>query len=49
MQSNNAAFVIDVASDGTARFRPVSRFERLLAPGAMLLAGLIGIFLVIVS
>jgi hypothetical protein len=48
MQSN-PGFVIDVASDGTPRFRAISQFERLLAPGAMLLAGLIGIFLVIVS
>jgi len=47
MQTNKPAWVIDVASDGTARFRPISRFERFLEPGAILVAGLIAILLVI--
>ncbi len=47
MQNNNPGFVIDVASDGTPRFRPISRFERFLEPGALLVAGLFALFLVI--
>jgi hypothetical protein len=47
MQTNNTGFVVDVASDGTPRLRAVSRFERLLEPGAILVAGLLALFLVI--
>lgn len=47
MQNNNPGFVIDVATDGTPRFRAVSKFERFLAPGALLVAGLVGLFLII--
>jgi hypothetical protein len=47
MQTNSARFTIDVASDGTTRFRPVSRFERLLEGGAIFLTGLVAILLVI--
>ena len=47
MQFNNPGFVVDVASDGTPRFRPISRFERFLEPGALLVVGLLALFLVI--
>lgn len=47
MQSNHPSFVVDVASDGTPRLRAVSRFERFLEPGAILVAGLLAIFIVI--
>ena len=47
MQNTNPGFVIDVATDGTPRFRAVSRFERFLEPGALLVAGLLALFLVI--
>lgn len=47
MQSNQPGFAVDVASDGTARLRAVSRFERFLEPGALLVAGLLALFLVI--
>jgi hypothetical protein len=47
MQTNNPGMVVDVASDGTARFRAISRLERLLEPGAILVVGLVAILLVI--
>ena len=47
MQTNNARLVVDVASDGTPRLRAVSRFERFLEPGAVLVAGLLALLLVI--
>jgi hypothetical protein len=47
MQDNNASLVVDVASDGTSRLRAVSRFERFLEPGAILVAGLVALLVVI--
>ncbi|HYY61785.1 MAG TPA: hypothetical protein VE756_10380 [Burkholderiales bacterium] len=47
MQSNHPGLVVDVASDGTPRLRAVSRFERFLEPGAVLVAGLLALLLVI--
>jgi hypothetical protein len=47
MQWNHPGFAVDVAPDGTPRLRAVSRFERFLEPGAILLAGLLALFLVI--
>ena len=47
MLSNNARLVVDVASDGTPRFRPISRFERFLEPGAILVASLVALLFVI--
>ena len=47
MQNTNPGFVIDVATDGTPRFRAVSRFERFLEPGVFVVVGLIALFLVI--
>jgi len=47
MQSNQPGFVVDVASDGTPRLRAVSRFERFLEPGVIVVAGLLALFLVI--
>ena len=47
MQNTNPGFVVDVASDGTPRLRAVSRFERFLEPGVLLVVGLIALFVVI--
>ena len=47
MQTNNPGYVVDVASDGTPRLRAVSRFERFLEPGAIVVAGLVALLLVI--
>jgi hypothetical protein len=47
MQSNHPGLVVDVAADGTPRLRAVSRFERFLEPGAVLVAGLLALLLVV--
>jgi hypothetical protein len=47
METNSVGFVVDVASNGAVRFRPVSRFERLLEPAAILVVGLVAILLVL--
>ncbi len=47
MQTNPPGMVVDVASDGTPRLRAVSRFERFLEPGAIVVAGLVALLLVI--
>lgn len=47
MQNTNPGFVVDVASDGTPHLRAVSRFEKFLEPGVLLVVGLIALFVVI--
>jgi hypothetical protein len=47
MQSNHPGFAVDVAPDGTPHLRAVSRFERFLEPGVIVVAGLLALFFVI--
>ena len=47
MHTNHPGLVVDVAADGTPRLRAVSRFERLLEPGAILVVALLALVVVI--